>query len=80
MRASSWSNRLAPAREYERGWVKDDVVRYPVRVGFGDETVVRPIVREGRPKVVANNTKVVPSLTSSVVQDDEGAAGCDGVG
>ena len=34
------------AREYERGWVKDDVVRYPVRVRVGDETVVRPIVRE----------------------------------
>jgi hypothetical protein len=28
------------AQEYEKGWVKDDVVRYPVRIRVGDETVV----------------------------------------
>ena len=60
--------------------VQYDVVAHAVRVGVRDETVVRPIVVKCRSEVKSNEAKVVPSLSSGVVHDDEGATGCDGVG
>ncbi len=55
----------------------DDIVTHPVRVGVGDKTVVRSIVCACWSEVESNNeSKVVPSFPTSVVEDDEVAAWC----
>ena len=68
------------ARENERGRVQDDVVAHPVRVGVGNKAVVRPIVRECRSEIKTDNSEVVPSFPTRVVEDDEGSAWRNRVG
>jgi hypothetical protein len=67
-------------REHERGGVEYNVVGHAVRIGIGDETVIRPIVGEGRSKIKSDETEVVPSFSASVVQNNERPARGDRVG
>ena len=67
VRASSWSNRLAPGST-RGGGVEYNVVEHAVGIGIGDETVIRPIVGEGRSEIKSDETEVVPSFSASVVQ------------
>jgi hypothetical protein len=68
------------AGDNERSGVQYDVVGDPNYIGVGDETSIRTVVWQRRAKIESDEAKVVPSLSSSVVHDDEGATGCDGVG
>ncbi len=77
MRASSWSNRLAPWRTSEAGY--SIMLSHAVGVGVRDKTVVRPIVMEFRPEVNTNEAKVVLSFSTGSVKDDERPARCDRV-
>ncbi len=47
--------------------------------GVGNKTIVRSIVFECRSEIKFNESKVVPSFPTSVVEYDEGAAWCDRV-
>ncbi len=67
-------------REHERGGVEYNVVRHAVGISIGDETVIRPIVGEGWSKIKSDETEVVPSFASSVVQHNERPARGDRVG
>ncbi len=66
-------------KENERGRIWDNIIAHPIRVGVGDEIVVRPIVHACRSEVKSNESKVFPSLSTSVTEDDEGAAWCNRV-
>jgi hypothetical protein len=68
------------ARENERGRVQNDVVAHPVRVGVGNKAVIGPIVSECRSEIKTNETEVVPSFPTRVVQDDKGPAWGNWVG
>jgi hypothetical protein len=68
------------ARENERGWVQDDVVAHPVRVGVGNKAVVRPIMSECRSEIKIDKPEVVPSFPTRVVEDDEGSVWRNRVG
>jgi hypothetical protein len=67
------------ARENERGRVQNDVVAHPVRVGVRNKAVIGPIVSECRSEIKPNETEVVPSFPTRVVQDDKGPAWCNRV-
>ncbi len=68
------------ARENERSRVQYDVVAHTVRVGVRNKAVVGSIVSECRSEIETNETEVVPSFPTRVVEDDEGPAWCNRVG
>ncbi len=71
--------KLARPRENEWGGVKYDVVTHAVRVGVRDKTVVRPIMVKCRSEIKSNESEVVPSFATGIVEDDESPAGCNWV-
>jgi hypothetical protein len=65
---------------HERSGVQYDVVGDANFIGVGDEASIRTVAWQRGAKIESDEAKVVLSLSSSVVHDDEGATGCDGVG
>ncbi len=68
------------ARENERSRVQYDVVANPVSVGVRNKAVIGPIVSECRSEIKTNETEIVPSFPTRVVEDDKSPAWCNRVG
>jgi hypothetical protein len=59
---------------------ENNVVRHANIVCVGNKTPIRSIVGKRGTQVVTDEAEVVPCFTTSVVENDESAAGGNGVG
>jgi hypothetical protein len=81
LKLASEGDKLVKSRstgENQGSGVKDDVVRNADVVSVRSKTSIRTAVFKGRTKIESDSTKVVPSLASWIVSDNEGATRRDG--